>query len=259
MRLARTIVLCAVPALAAACATVPKQAVTLSAAVGTRLADMQSAHEKAISGYFQLTRERVESFLADRWIPDYLGALVKEADFVNVLTTAKGIKDDQETSLKAELDKAGVPKASQPGIVAAVSSAFANPERGKLALLFSEQAVQDIEAKRRSLLDPINAQEKLAMTELRTAYAQLIEAQSTVTGHLSSVRKVTEAQDDALARLGLLRQRDEAIDKAININEEVGGILNKGKNAIETLKDLEARLKPSPAPAVAPVARSATQ
>jgi hypothetical protein len=259
MRLAQTIVLCAVLALAAACATVPKQAVTLSAAVGTRLADMESAHEKAVSGYFQLTRERVESFLADRWIPDYLGALVKEGDFVNMLIATKGIRKDQEVSLTAELDKAGVSKASQPGIVAAVSSAFANPERGKLALQFSEQAVQDIEAKRRSLIDPINAQEKQALAELRTAYAQLIEAQSTVTGHLNSVHKVTEAQDEAFAKLGLLRQRDEAIAKAININDEVGGILNKGKNAIETLKDLEARLKPSAVPALAPVAHSATQ
>ena len=259
MRLTRAIVLCVVSTAGAACATVPKQAVVLSAAVGTRLADMEAAHEKAISSYFQLTRERVESFLADRWIPDYLGALVKEADFVNVLVTAKGIKDDQESSLKAELDKAGVPKASQPGILAAVSSAFANPERGRLALLFSEQAVHDIEAKRRSLIDPINIQEKQALAELRGAYAQLIEAQSTVTGHLNSVQKVTEAQDEAIARLGLLRQRDEAIDKAININEEVGGILNKGKNAIETLKDLEARLKPASTPAAGPVAAAATR
>jgi hypothetical protein len=252
-------VLCALPALAAACATVPRQAVTLSAAVGTRLADMQSAHEKAISGYFQLTRERVESFLADRWIPDYLSALVIEGKLVNRLATAKGLKDDQEAALKVELDKAGIPMASQTGILAAVNSSLANPERGRLALLFSEQAIEDIEAKRRSLVDPINAQEKQALAELRSAYAQLISAQSTITGHLTSVQKVTEAQDEALGKLGLLRQRDEAIDKAININEEVGGILNKGKNAIETLKDLEARLKPSPAPAVAPVARSATQ
>jgi hypothetical protein len=240
---------------ATACATVPKQAVTLSTAVGTRLADMESAHEKAISGYFQLTRERVESFLADRWIPDYLGALVKEGNFVNVLMTAKGMKDDQETSVKAELDKAGVPKASQSEILSSINSAFANPERGRLALLFSEQAIHDIEAKRRSLVDPINAQEKQALTELRSAYAQLIEAQSTITGHLSSVQKVTEAQDEAIAKLGLLRQRDAAIDKAININEEVGGILNKGKTAIETLKDLEAKLKPTTAPA--PVAAAA--
>ena len=243
---------------ATACASVPKQAVTLSAAVGTRLADMESAHEKAISGYFQLTRERVESFLADRWIPDYLGALVKEGNFVNVLITAKGMKDDQETTVKAELDKAGVPKASQPEILASINSAFANPERGRLALLFSEQAIHDIEAKRRSLIDPINAQEKQALTELRSAYAQLIEAQSTITGHLSSVQKVTEAQDEAIAKLGLLRQRDAAIDKAININEEVGGILNKGKTAIETLKDLEARLKPAPTPAPVPAAAGGT-
>ena len=60
-------------------------------------------------------------------------------------------------------------------------------------LEFSEGALKQIELKRKSLIDPINAFEAKTLDELRKAYSQLKQAQSTVTGHLSSIKEVTDA------------------------------------------------------------------
>jgi len=234
--------------LTAACATVPKEAVTLSVVVGTRLGEMQALHEKAVTSYFAVTRERIEGFIDDRWTPEFLGVFVKDSDLTNRLAGVKPLSDEQTKDIAAELDKAGVAKASQPAIIGAVNSAFGNPDRGRLVLQFSQAAVLQIEAKRKTLLDPVNAMEKRAITELRAAYAQLIQAQNTVTGHLNSVQKVTESQDKALQQLGLLQKRDEIIDGALKTNDEIVGLLNTGKGALEVVKQLESKLGAQAAP-----------
>jgi hypothetical protein len=59
-----------------------------------------------------------------------------------------------------------------------------------------------------------------------------------VTAHLSSIQKVTNEQDQVLARLGLLKSRDEIVDKALAANQEIMSILNSGHDAETTLKQL---------------------
>lgn len=222
-----------------ACVKVPAQAVVLSRTVGERLPDLQASHEKFVSAYFQLSRERVDDFLDQRWIPTFLGNFVVESKLMDQLENVSPLTPAQNAQLKARLEQAGITGGDQDKVFRAVSNALGDPDRGQLVLLFSESALKKIEAKKKALISPIDDQERKVLAELRNVYAQLQQAQSTVTAHLSSVQKVTEEQDQVLQRLGLLKTRDEVVEKAIDTNQQIMGIINAGQEAGETLDKLE--------------------
>jgi hypothetical protein len=222
------------------CARVPSQAVVLSRTVGERLPALQASHEAFISAYFEVSRERMEDFIDQRWIPTFLGNFVHDADLMQKLENVQPLTSGQNTQLQAKLQESGISPMDQVKVIRAVNVAFGDPDRGKLVLLFSEAALKQIETKRKSLLNPIDEQERQSLEELRKVYAQVEQAQSTVTAHLSSIHKVSEEQDQVLARLGLLKERDAIIDKALQTNQEIMGIIDAGKDAAKTVEELEA-------------------
>lgn len=225
------------------CVRVPSQAVVLSRTVGERLPELQASHEAFVSAYFQLSRERVEDFLDQRWIPMFLGNFVERANLMQRLQNVQPFTPEQNNRLQASLQQAGIPADDQLKIVRAVDSAFGDPDRGKQVLLFSEAALKQIEIKRKSLLTPIDEQERQSLEALRKVYAQVEQAQGTVTAHLSSIQKVTQEQDQVLARLGVLKERDAIVQKALDTNQEIMGILDAGKDAEQTVQELEGLLK----------------
>ena len=226
-----------------ACAKVSQQAVILSNTVGERIADMEASHQAFVSAYFRLSRDRVEDFLTQRWISTFLGIFVRKAELMDKLEKVEPLTEEQKGRLIAELQKFNISGDIQSAVLQAVNSALGDPDRGQLVLQFSQAAMKEIENKRKSLLVPINEMEGKTLEELRKAYAQLKQAQSTVTAHLSSIRKVTEEQDRVLERLRLLRQRDQIIEKVITANQTIMGILDAGKDAAATLSELESRLE----------------
>ena len=241
LKLLRSCVFCLVLCVGSTgCVRVPEQAVVLSNVVGERIGDMQASHEKFVAAYFQLTRERLEDFITQRWVPTFLGNFVKEAQLIKELVEAQSLTDKEVQLLTEALQGAQISDVDQ--VISAVQSAFADPERGQIVLEFSEGALKQIELKRKSLIDPINAFEAKTLDELRKAYSQLKQAQSTVTGHLSSIKEVTDAQDKILERLGLTRQRDSIIQSAIDANEKVTSIIDAGKDAAATVSSLEKEL-----------------
>jgi hypothetical protein len=233
------------------CVKVPAQAVVLSRTVGERIPDLQASHEAFVSAYFDVARQRVEDFLDQRWIPTFLGKFVQDADLMQKLENVQPLSSEQNAQLAAKLQESGISPADQAKVLRAVNSAFGDPDRGKLVLLFSEAALKQIEAKRKVLLNPIDEEERQSLEELRKVYAQVEQAQSTVTAHLSSIRKVSDEQDQVLARLGLLKERDSVIQKALQANQQIMGILDAGKDAEKTVQELEGfanKLKQSPNP-----------
>lgn len=234
--------------LAGSCVKVPAEAVVLSRTVGERLPDIQASHEAFVSAYFQVSRDRVEDFLNQRWIPTFLGKFVAGSNLMDKLQNVKPLTDEQNAALQAKLQNAGIPAAEQPKVIQAVNSALGDPDRGKLVLLFSEAALKQIAAERKSLLDPIDEQERISLDALRKVYAQVEQAQSTVTAHLSSVQKVTNEQDQVLERLNLLKSRDAVVDKALVVNQQIMGILDSGADPEDIARQLAGAVNKPAAP-----------
>lgn len=239
----RTLLILA-PALAGgACARVPSQAVVLSRTVGQRLVDLQTSHEAFVRAYFQVTRQRLNDFLVNQWTPTFLGKFVETSDLMNKLQNVQPLTDEQKSRLLASLQAASISSSDQSKVMQAVSSTLGSADRGNLVLQFSKAAMEQIELKKKSLLDPVDELERQTLTELAKSYTQIQEAQSTVTAHLSSISKVTEEQDKVLKQLGLFQTRDAVIDKAIDANQKIVDILGTNIDPDKILADLEDEFK----------------
>lgn len=150
-----------------ACASVPREVVELSYAMGADLDEVQRTHEALIRLHFDDLRRRTDDFLVTEWQPTYLRRFIQEGELVALATDP-----DPNEVLGGVQD-------------------------------WTEVAIEEIQAKRHELLDPLDVQEQDLLETVGAAFARLRTANATITAHLSSIRAVDEAQGDALARLGL--------------------------------------------------------
>lgn len=221
---------------ACAVASVPAESVELSVAVGEGITDLQNSHEAFVQDYFRLSRQRVEDFLHYRWVPEFLETMVRDADLMRLLNTPEPLEPDDLQRIREEVGQA---LRFRPGdvdeVVAAVQRALGDADRGKLILEFADAAANAIARQRAELIDPINAQEAHALKELRAAYTELRAMQEVITTHLQSVHEVQVQQEMILARLGALTARDQAVNAAVNLNDQIVSLLSQSGSAEQTV------------------------
>ena len=220
------------------CAKVPEEAVSLSIVVGNRIAVVQTSHEKFVRKYFDLARMRVEDFLVNRWIPEFLETFVQDAKLMKKLENPKPFEQAEIDQLREELQRV-VQARKLNQAVSAVESALGDSERGKITLEFAEAALEEIQAQRTELIQPLNQLETTAVAEIRGAYAELIQMQSSVTAFVKSVRKVNVEQDAILQRLGLLKARDQAVDRVISLNDRIVSLTQQAGTAKEIIAKIK--------------------
>lgn len=227
----------AVTILLAACASIPPEAVELSQVAGRRVADAQTSHEALVVAYFDLSRQRIEDFVDQRWTPQFLATFVADANLMERISSPVALTESQQARLAAELSRqASLQGETLEQAVRAVHSALGDAERGQMILEFSEAALTEIKRQRRALLAPVNAQERDVTAALRANYAEMMEIQSAITAFLRSVSDVKAEEDAILQRLNLLRTRDALVQKAIALNESVIDITNDVEDADEALR-----------------------
>lgn len=239
----------AVTFLLAACASVPPEAVELSQVAGRRVADAQASHEALAAAYFDLSRQRIEDFIDQRWTPRFLATFVADANLMDDLAAPVALTDSQQARLVAELTRqASLRGDTLDRAVRAVNSALGDTERGQMILEFAEAALTEIRRQRSALLAPINAQEREVTAALRANYAEMMEIQSAITAYLRSVSEVKAEEDAVLRRLDLLRARDAIVRDAIALNESVVQVTNDVEDAEEALRRIRELLGASAPP-----------
>jgi hypothetical protein len=172
----------------AACATVPPEVVELSYAVGKDTEELHASYTRLVRSHFDLIRQRWSDYVDTRWRPKYL-------------------KNFVETG----------------GLVEAARAA--DTEEGMVTVrIWAETATAEIERYRRSLLDPVDAQERELMQTVDDAFARVLRANATVTAHVASLRKVQEVQDQLLEDLRVGNLRDQINDGLVRAS----GLVEKG-------------------------------
>ena len=234
----------ALSALALSCASVPQEAVVLSGLVGNQIAAHRASHEAFVRQYFASSRDVVEMFLRDRWIPEYLGTFVEDSGVMELLALPDEVfTEEQLGRLNEEIMAiSGIGEARTPLVIEAVGRVFGDAERGQIMLDFAAVAVREIEAQRSELLDPLFLQEQRVLNHLAASYGQLQQAQNQVTAYLASVREVTRSQDEILDAMGLRQPRDDALDQAVRLSEQLGAAARAGSTAAEALEEMKAIL-----------------
>ena len=180
----------------AACDTVPRESVELSNTVGRDLEEVHRAHRALAELHFKKIEDDINGFIDGTYRPEFIREFAKEFR----------LDDKVRTVLAAD------PAKLLP-----------------LMTGFVERAVERIEKKRSELLTPIRAQKTTVIEAIDAAHRQIQAAQAVVTGHLASVMKVREVQNDLLAKAGLGGVREKLSRTTAEISSRVGIFVKKGE------------------------------
>jgi hypothetical protein len=198
-------------ALITSCAVVPKESVELSATVGRDVVNVYQAHKELSTILFNRMKKDVNTFVDDVYAPYQIGKLL-ELDFADA------------NSGKFE---------SMTGSIIDAAKNSSDFTKQKQAIGFMKDFVsvvyEEVETYRKILLAPIEEQELEVMAAIDRSYNQIIYANSIVTGHLASVRKVHDAQEDILNKFGVENLRTETTQKLSDYSEGINKILKDVK------------------------------
>jgi DNA anti-recombination protein RmuC len=190
----------------ASCAQVPQEAVELSATVGRDLAEVHRAHRALAVSYFRRMKGDVDRFIDTQYRPFMISATLRDTELVE--------------KIKAKPEQA-----------AALLDTFLR--------LNNAQA----EKYRAELHAPLVRQETQVLQAIDDAYQNLQNANAVVTGHLASVRKVFDAQNEALRKANLEGLREKAGTKLAELSEKVGGWVEKAARGEEKVDQVLEKLK----------------
>lgn len=199
----QAICICALILLVSGCATVPKETVELSYAMGQDLNAIHSSYDELIHRHFDNLKNQTNDFLDKRWIPTYLGRFIKNGQLV---------------VLAQDPD----PQKAFEGVSAWV-----------------EIAIGAIETKRKELITPINNDEQMVLKSVDEAFARMGMANAAITAQLNSIRKVQEVQDNTLKALNVKDLRDEINKQLISASNKAKDAIDKVEKAEKIVKDVD--------------------
>ena len=190
------------------CATVPKESIELSATVGRDIVTAYHSHKELANILFTRMKKDVNTFVDDVYAPYQIGEL---------------LKDDYADANSGEFE-------SMTGSIIDAAKNSTDKEKQKTAIsdmsVFVSIVHEEVETFRKILLEPIEKQEKEVLLAIDRSYNQIIYANSIVTGHLASVRKVHDAQEQILNEFGLENMRSETVQKLSDYSVGVDKILD---------------------------------
>ncbi|MBI5057184.1 MAG: hypothetical protein HZB61_11290 [Nitrospirae bacterium] len=192
------------------CATVPKEVVELSYTVGQDIQAVHSSYRELVHAYFEGLRNKTEDFLYNKWNPAYIKDFVKNGGLIERVH--------------------GTDPAQVLGDVQ----------------LWAEVAVEEIEGKRKEMLDRIDRQEKELLAYVDDAFSKIMRANSAITAHLNSIRKVEAVQDEVLQTLKVKDLKDEVNRKLAAASTEAEnaiGALSRAEGIIEKADKLKSEIK----------------
>ncbi len=191
----RGVLILALPWLGGCAAKVPEEVVELSYTVGEDLSGLQASYRSLIATHFDNLRSQRNAFIDTQWRPLFLERFVEESQLVSIVTNS--------------------PANDLPEILN----------------IWVEIALDTIEARRATLIDPINQDEAALLRLVDQAFANLIWANTTITSHLNSIRKVQEVEDRALTSLNLKGLRDQIDAQLLLVSQKADSALTRFKQA----------------------------
>ena len=200
----------------ASCVQIPSESIELSKMMGEDLKEIQRSHIALVNMHYNDLEKNINNFVDNVYAPYQIGKLV-EADI-------QDMKDGLDDTLSGML-------ASAPN----------DTEAAKNALEFMDDFVRllrkEIEAYRLELLWPVQKQRQELLNQLHISYGNIIGANASITAHLSSIKKVKDAQNDLLQQLGIERDINAEIRlKMADMSSKINEALDKA-NEIDYQSD----------------------
>ena len=213
------------------CVSIPKESVTLSQTLGKDLEILHKSHRNMVNIHFEKIKDDINSFIDDTYAPYVIHYVLSRQ--------LEAYEKGDSTSLYSVIQKAGEVKGKEES-----EKALEKMES------FLSAARRNIENKRKELLIPIEKQQNEILKAVNDSYKHAIYANSTISGHLQSIRKVKEAQQEALSLIGLEGADSVITNSLVKVSEKVGEATEKakeidvkGKDALEKLEEISKKIK----------------
>jgi chromosome segregation ATPase len=116
----------------------------------------------------------------------------------------------------------------------------------KTMVRFVSKAYEVIAEKRAELVDPIKDQRKQVVNDIDTSHRQLQAAQAVISGHIASVRKVQDVQNELLSKVGLEGVREKVAEKTAEVSSRIAGYIKEAEKAegqMDTIENALTKIK----------------
>ncbi|MCK5823564.1 MAG: hypothetical protein KAG95_06145 [Bacteroidales bacterium] len=191
------------------CATIPKQAPSLSEELGIKINSLEKSHINLLHSFFNQKREIVDEFIIKEWVPA----------FTEEFFTNQTIKDAWEE----------------------IVSSNNKEDRTKFLTMLTPKLQNKINSKRIELIKPLDNLERELEYKIRNEYNIARSINNSLTGFLYSASKVDENRKRYLEMLGVT---DEKIDNALSKTDSlVNQLVKHGNVALEKEQQIESYLK----------------
>ena len=208
-----------------ACAQVPKQSVELSATVGRDIAQVYQSHKEIAILLYERIKKDVNDFVDNVYAPYQI---------------KRQLKDDYDDFKSGEADS----------LFAVLNYAVNHPDDSQAQLntllymeIFLEVVREDIESFRQEQLSLVIKQEQELLSAIDRSYYQIHYANSIVTGHLSSITKVYDAQDQILKEFGIQGLRKDIGETLADTSRKVSEYTDQAKTIDEKLDETEKKIE----------------
>ena len=233
--------------LAPGCVSAPRETLELSEIVDRQIAAMQASHEKFVRLYYGRLRADVETFMEEKWIPQFLSNVVEGTG-----QSSRQFRADLDRGYKlaaTDWDRViQLEGVQDPDVKSALKEAVEWLARRKQATLgmvmidFTNAAQEQINRRRRTLIEPIDQQEAEVLDALRASYADLQRGSTATKAYLASVAKLVEQRDAVLEKVGALDAQRRLVAAAARTSEEAAAALRTAREADEGVSAFLRRL-----------------
>ena len=203
--------------LTACAASIPKEVVELSYKMDEDMTHIEQSYMDLVRQHIAVLKKQRENYLYNEWVPTLLEDWIVEGMLVE-MAQGKVIYDDQVGNFVS---------VNTPDRVAQLNGVK------EWALV----ATEEIEAKRRELIIPLENAESAMLTDIRQSFSLMKQGNQTITAHLNSIREVQDVQNELLENVDLEQLRN-------NINQKLSELSNQASQGLDKVRELDQKAQP---------------
>ena len=166
------------------CVTIPKESVYLSEELSNMIRSAQASHLRLVNEYVTERRSQMDTFMVEKWIPEFMDNMVKNSTVLEDLKNA-------DTPAK----------------------------KGQVMLNFADAAEKEIYKRRAALVEAWNEIDRTLKGAVNAHYEDMLVVNRSLTAHLRAAAEVTATRDELLKQLNVKPQEFLPLDE---INTALG-------------------------------------
>ncbi len=194
--------------LLSSCANVSPEAVQLSGELTSMIRTAEVSHLALLDRYIAERKKRADDFLEYKWIPKFLETGVKDTKILDLIST------ESDNIKKEELLKE-----------------------------FNSDAAVRINKRRALLMDAIDEIDKALRQSITLLYEDMLTVNQTLTAHIQSVAKLTEARKELMDKLKIDSSKLLPLDKISNVLDQTLEYKNNAEDILNLIDEAKKLLK----------------